>query len=124
MHMDPLMPLIVGAVFCLLVIGLVMARFRRPPIIGYILAGILLGSYGFALIQDQAVIAHMGEFGVILLLFFVGMEVPLATLLRHWLVSGAGTLLQILLSVGLIWSIGTFLEWPCPASCCSDSLSA
>lgn len=112
MHMDPLMPLIVGAVFCILVIGLVMAKFRQPPIIGYILAGILLGPYGFALIQDQAVIARMGEFGVILLLFFVGMEVPLATLLRHWFVSGAGTLLQISLSVGLTWAIGTFLEWP------------
>lgn len=112
MHMDPLIPGIVGAAFCILVIGFVMERFKQPSVIGYILAGIVLGPQGLALIQDQAVIARMGEFGVILLLFFVGMEVPLATLLKHWLVSGLGTLLQIVLSLGCTWAIGTFFGWP------------
>lgn len=58
-------------------VGLFLKKLKQPYIIGYILVGILIGNSGFGLIQSSETIQNIGELGLILLLFFVGMEISL-----------------------------------------------
>ncbi len=114
MHMDPLLPALVAAAFGILLIGAVSRRFKQPHVVGYLIAGILLGPHGVSLLEEPLVLARMGEIGVLLLLFFVGMEVDLRRLVTGWRVSVIGTALQILLSIGCIAVFGHLLGWSLP----------
>jgi len=112
MHLDPILPSLVGAVLVVLLLGLALRSVRQPYVIGYLIAGILLGPHGLALMEDQILLDRLGAIGVVLLLFFVGMEVSPRKLIDSWKVAVIGTLLQILISVGCVWPLGLFLEWP------------
>lgn len=110
--MDPAIPLVVTVALVILAVVLVLARLRQPYVVGYILAGVLLGPFGFALISDDQTIARVGSFGVLMLVFFIGMELPLKSMVKHWHAPIAGTSLQILISLGCVWLIGLVLDWP------------
>ena len=111
MHLDPILPRIVAAVFVLLLLGLGLRRFRQPHVIVYLLAGVALGPDGLGLFTDKVALSRVGDLGVVLLLFFVGMEVSVRRLLQSWRVSVVGTLLQILASVGCVAMIGWLRDW-------------
>lgn len=111
MHMHPLLPALVASIFVVLLVGAVIRRLGQPHVIAYILVGVVLGPSGLDLFDGHAV-ALIGEFGVILLLFFVGMEVNLARLVTGWRVSVIGTVLQVLLSVAAVAAIGAGFDWP------------
>jgi glutathione-regulated potassium-efflux system ancillary protein KefC len=49
-------------------------RLRLGAVLGYLLAGLLIGPWGLRLILDAEVILHFAEFGVVLLLFLIGLE--------------------------------------------------
>ncbi len=91
--------LVMGAA---LLCGLGMRRLGQPPIVGYILAGVLLGPSGFALVGDRATVGFLAELGVLLLLFLVAMEMSLYAFREVWKVSAAATALQIAISVALL----------------------
>jgi monovalent cation:H+ antiporter-2, CPA2 family len=65
-----------------LVIIFLFRKFNLPSIIGFLLAGIIIGPYGTRLITEVEQIEVMAEIGVILLLFTIGLEVSFKTLLR------------------------------------------
>ncbi len=92
-------------------IGAILRYFRQPYVIAYILAGVLLGKHGLQILTDQNVIHILGEFGLILLLFFIGMETNLLHLIKNWKVPIFGTLAQIIGSILLVGLLGWFLEW-------------
>lgn len=114
MHVDPLIPPLVGLIAAILVIGLMLQLLRQPQLVGYIISGVAIGPSGFALLTDQALIEHLGAIGVTLLLFFVGMEVSPNQLTRGWRIAVGGTMLQIGGSVALTWAIGLWLGWELP----------
>ncbi len=60
----------------------VLDRLRLPPLIGYLLAGVLLGPHGLAFVKDVDTVEALAQVGVVLLLFTVGLELPLSTLRR------------------------------------------
>jgi CPA2 family monovalent cation:H+ antiporter-2 len=81
--------LLVGAAFVFVTIC---SRIGVPGIVGYILAGIVIGPAGLGLIAESAALSSIGEIGVILLLFALGLEFSfekLVTLRKH--VFGLGT---------------------------------
>jgi CPA2 family monovalent cation:H+ antiporter-2 len=92
--------------------GTLMTRLRQPAIVGYILAGILLGPSGLKLIQDREQVGALAELGVLLLLYFVGMELSLRNFRRAWRIAVFSTLLQIGVSVGLVMALTRFFGWP------------
>jgi len=94
-------------IICLIIL---LRFFKQPYIIAYILAGVLLGEHGFNIIEDEARVQHAGEFGLILLLFFIGMEISLPNLLKTWKVATIGTMIQILSSVSFVALIGPFFN--------------
>ncbi|WP_319519420.1 cation:proton antiporter [uncultured Martelella sp.] len=57
--------------------GLGFLWLRQPPLVGFILAGILLGPTGMGLIANNDSVAFLGEMGVVVLLFFIGMELSI-----------------------------------------------
>ena len=95
----------------IVLLGAVLRYFKQPYIIAYILAGVLLGDYGFGIITDQKLITTMGDIGLILLMFFIGMEISLPGLIKNWKVAVLGTFVQIIASILLVALIGYFLTW-------------
>ncbi|MCY4191243.1 MAG: cation:proton antiporter [Rhodospirillaceae bacterium] len=96
--------------------GLFMTRIRQPAIVGYILAGVLLGPSGFQLVEDRGSVEVLAELGVLMLLFLVGMELSLRGFKAIWKVAVGATLLQIVLAVGLMLLFGQIGGWPTQVS--------
>lgn len=110
MHYDPILLQFVGALLVILGMALLSRLLNQPHVVGYILAGVLLG--GFDFFRQDELVSRMGEIGVVLLLFFVGMETTPRQLLDRWRVTFLGTSLQIAASVGLMFAVGAWLDWP------------
>lgn len=109
---DPILMSFVVLAICIICVGLLLRKIKQPYIVAYIIAGLLLGSHGLGVVTDDSLIASLGSFGLILLLFFIGMEISLPSLIANWKVSLFGTLAQVLLSIAAVWVIGVFLAWP------------
>ena len=86
-------------------------RLGLGAVIGYLLAGVLIGPWGLALIREHEEILHVGELGVVLLLFIVGLELQPS---RLWAlrrpVFGLGGL-QVLLTGGAVMAVMQWLGW-------------
>jgi CPA2 family monovalent cation:H+ antiporter-2 len=86
----------------------ILHRFRIPSIVGFLMAGIIMGPYGFELVSDVHVVEVLAEIGVILLLFTIGMEFSLGNLYTlRYTVFGGGHI-QVLLTTGIIALISYF----------------
>ncbi len=112
MHFDPILLKLVGCLLVILIVVLITRRLQQPHVVGYLLSGIVLGPAGFGLLEDPETLARVGEFGVVLLLFFVGMETTPHRLLASWRITFIGTTAQILGCVALMGLIGWWLHWP------------
>jgi monovalent cation:H+ antiporter-2, CPA2 family len=91
--------------------GLGLARLKQPPILGYILAGILLGPSGMGLIQSREQVGLLAELGVLLLLFVVGMDLSLRTFKKVWIVSTLCTVILIAFSVLITALLAKCFGW-------------
>ncbi|MGE5478742.1 MAG: monovalent cation:proton antiporter-2 (CPA2) family protein, partial [Bacteroidales bacterium] len=94
-----------------LMCGVVMTRFRQPAIVGYILAGVVLGPSGLRLVSNEDAIGTLAEFGVLMLLFVVGLELDIRRFVQGWRVALFTTALQIAGSVGTALLLRQFLGW-------------
>ncbi len=93
--------------------GLVARRLNQPLILGYILAGIVVGPYtGGITVADVDHIENLAEIGVALLLFSLGLEFSLKQIIPIKRIALGGTALQALLTVVLGFAIGHFMGWP------------
>ncbi|MFH2045811.1 MAG: cation:proton antiporter [Pseudomonadota bacterium] len=99
--------IIVAAFLC----GLVMQRLKQPLILGYIVAGIILGPHTGGLISNIPEIKLLAEIGIALLLFALGLEFSLKDLKPVKKVALIGTPIQIILTVGLGFGIGHLMGW-------------
>ena len=111
MHTDPLISTFVMSILAILILSIIMKRLKQPYLLVYILAGIILGPNVLGIISDQVTLTRLGAFGVVFLLFFVGMEVSPQRLVENWLISFVGTLLQVFISVLVVAMIGIYLQW-------------
>ena len=85
-------------------------RFRSSPILGYLAAGIVIGPHGFSLIDDTEAAHTLAEFGVVFLLFMIGLELSFERLRALGSkVFGLGSL-QVAITgtiIGaIVWSLG------------------
>jgi len=92
-------------------LGLLLKRLHQPYLIGYIVIGILLGPFGMDTFKSQEQIVFLGEIGIILLFFFIGMEISLPVFIQRWRVAVLGTLAQIVVSVAVVYTIGLYFDW-------------
>ena len=92
-------------------LSIIFKRFKLPYIVAYIVAGLILGPSGFDVIHEKSNIQFFGELGLILLLFFIGMEIKLPDFIKSWKISLFGTLGQIVLSLFLTFWVGWLFNW-------------
>lgn len=95
-------------VFAAFVLVTICSRSGVPSIVGYILAGIVIGPAGLGLIADSAALSRIGEIGVVLLLFALGLEFSfgnLVTLRKHVLGLGAVQVAVTTTTVSLVASL-------------------
>lgn len=91
--------------------GLILARFKQPPILGYILTGVLLGPSVFELISNRGSVEILAELGVLLLLFVVGMELNLRSFKKVWKTATFCTLSQIIISSLIAVLLSLYYGW-------------
>jgi CPA2 family monovalent cation:H+ antiporter-2 len=85
-------------------------HFRIPSLVGFLVAGVVIGPYGIGIIRDTHAVELLAEIGVILLLFTVGIEFSIARLLRMKKAVVAGGGLQMLLTTGFVVAAGFFVS--------------
>ena len=86
------------AVALALVGGMLAVRLRQPPIVGYLLAGVVIGPFTPGFVGDAGSINELAEIGVVLLLFALGVEFSLRELAPVRRVAVPGAILQVLIT--------------------------
>mgnify|MGYP002382312131 FL=1 len=97
-------------------------RLKLVPIVGFLLAGVLIGPNALAIVKDQALVDATAEIGVILLLFTIGIEFSLEKLAKIQRLIFGGGMMQVGFSVaatafvlsafGVDWKAGIFTAIP------------
>ncbi|MEQ1899290.1 MAG: YbaL family putative K(+) efflux transporter [Devosia sp.] len=109
-HDTPLISTIVAGLVLAFIFGTIANRFRMPPLVGYLIAGVVVGPYTPGFVANSEIASELSEIGVILLMFGVGLNFSLNDLLHVQAVAVPGALLRILggtaMGIGLAWLMG------------------
>src|SRR6476620_7132988 len=113
MHSLPLLNTIAAAFAAAWVLGIITQKLRLSPIVGYLLAGVVIGPYTPGFVGDAHLATQLAEVGVILLMFGVGLHFHLGDLLsvRNVAVPGAigqslvATLLGLIVAMAFGWQM-------------------
>jgi len=90
----------------------VFQRLRQPVVLGYIIAGLIVGPHvPIPLVADPVVVQTLSELGVILLMFSLGLEFSLRRLAEVGPTAGLTALLETSFMIWLGFTIGRFLGW-------------
>src|SRR5688572_25432146 len=84
---------------------------RQSLLIGYIVAGVLIGPYTPGFVADQQAVASLADIGIVFLLFAVGLHLSLRDLVRTGPVAIVGGLVQVILILGLGYGAGLAFGW-------------
>lgn len=109
-HDTPLIATIVAGLGLAFIFGALANRFRIPPLVGYLVAGVLVGPNTPGFVADAGLANELAEIGVILLMFGVGLHFSLKDLLSVRAIAVPGAIVQIgfatALGAGLAWMLG------------------
>ncbi len=110
--LNPLQPVLILLATAVLAV-VVFRMLRLPPMLGYLLAGVIIGPHALGWISETDETRHLAEFGVVFLMFSIGLEFSLSKLLTmRRIVFGFGTaqvIVSILLVTVIVWMLG--LDW-------------
>lgn len=107
----PLLQDIAVILGCSVVVLSVFHRLGFPPIVGFLLTGILIGPHGLGLVRSEHDVETLAEIGVILLLFTIGLEFSLRDMLRARKAVLLGGGLQVGLTIGVTLLIALGFGW-------------
>src|SRR5574343_1431270 len=99
-----------------LVFGFVAERIKLPALVGYLLAGILIGPATPGFVADLHVASQLSEIGVMLLMFGVGLHFSLDDLLSVKRIALPGAVVQMGLATALGFGLGHWWGWAPGAS--------
>jgi CPA2 family monovalent cation:H+ antiporter-2 len=94
-----------------LVLGFAAARLRMPPLVGYLVAGILIGPATPGFVADVGLAAQLAEIGVMLLMFGVGLHFSLDDLMAVKRIAVPGAIFQIVVATALGMLAATSWGW-------------
>ena len=109
-HIDTLTAIAMMTMAALLC-GLFLIRLRQPAIVGYIIAGIVLGPTGLKMVSNTETVQVLAELGVIMLLFLIGMELNLRSFKAVYKVALLTAGLQIAMAIGAFYLVGHLRDW-------------
>jgi CPA2 family monovalent cation:H+ antiporter-2 len=109
-HHTSLIATIVAGLTLAFAFGVIANRLRLSPLVGYLLAGVLIGPFTPGYVADQSLAPQLAEIGVILLMFGVGLHFSLSDLMAVKAIAVPGAVVQIaiatLLGMALAWALG------------------
>ena len=111
MHSTALMSTIVMGLVLAFGFGLLAQRLRMSPLVGYLVAGILMGPFTPGFVGDQNIADQLAEIGVILLMFGVGLHFSLDDLLSVRGIAIPGAVAQLAAATVLGMGMAHFLGW-------------
>lgn len=111
-HHMPLITMLVSGIGLAFILGSIANRLKISPLVGYLLAGVMLSPLTPGITADSQIAAELAEVGVILLMFGVGLHFSIKDLLSVKAIAVPGAVAQItlatLMGMGLAWLMG----WP------------
>jgi monovalent cation:H+ antiporter-2, CPA2 family len=110
-HAVPLITTIAAAFGCALILGFIAAKMKLPALVGYLLAGIIIGPYSPGFTANSEIAAQLAEIGVMLLMFGVGLHFSLDHLWEVRKVALPGALLQIIVATTLGACLALMWGW-------------
>src|SRR3990172_6557144 len=111
LHVPPLVSTIAIGLVLAFAFGVLANRCKLPPLVGYLVAGILIGPFTPGYVADQNIANQLAEVGVILLMFGVGLHFSLKDLLSVRAIAITGALAQGLIATPLGMVVGWMLGW-------------
>jgi monovalent cation:H+ antiporter-2, CPA2 family len=111
-HETALIVTIAAGIGLAFLLGLAVTRIRLPPLVGYLLAGVLVGPFTPGYVADTHLAQQLAEIGVILLMFGVGIHFSLSDLLAVRRIALPGALAQIGLATLLGTALARMWGWP------------
>ncbi len=115
-HDTPLIATIVVGIGLAFVFGLIAQRLRLSPLVGYLVAGVVVGPFTPGFVADQHLATELSEIGVILLMFGVGLHFSLKDLLSVRAIAVPGAVVQMGAATAMGLGLGTLMGWTVPAS--------
>lgn len=94
-----------------LVLGFLAARLRLPALVGYLIAGVIIGPFTPGFVADAGIAAQLAEIGVMLLMFGVGLHFSLDDLLAVRRIALPGALVQMAVATLLGGALATWWGW-------------
>ncbi|MFC3913210.1 YbaL family putative K(+) efflux transporter [Pseudaeromonas sharmana] len=123
-HSLPLITTLVGSLLMAFVFGMLAHRLKLSPMVGYLLAGVLVGPFTPGYVADADIAPELAELGVILLMFGVGLHFSLRDLMAVKRIAVPGAIVQIAIATLLGALLATLLGWsPLAATLFGLSLS-
>jgi monovalent cation:H+ antiporter-2, CPA2 family len=110
------MPALAGIAILAILFLYISQALRLPSIVSFLVIGMLAGPYGLGLISDESSIETVGEIGIMLLLFTIGLEFSFDKLLRSWRIVIIGGLIQLCTTIVAITFVAYFLGVPFSAA--------
>lgn len=111
-HEATLIPTIAAAFALAMIFGFVAARLKMPPLVGYLVAGIIIGPHTRGFVGDVALASELADVGVILLLFGIGLHFSIDDLVSVRGVALPGALIQVPLAAAAGTALAILWHWP------------
>jgi CPA2 family monovalent cation:H+ antiporter-2 len=108
-HDDSLIVILVAGFVMAFVFGMLAIRLKLSPLVGYLLAGVVVGPFTPGMVADSSLANQLAEIGVILLMFGVGLHFSPKDLLKVRRVAVPGALVQIVVATALGWGVGRLI---------------
>jgi CPA2 family monovalent cation:H+ antiporter-2 len=110
-HDTSLISTIVAGLVMAFVFAAIATRLRQPPLVGYLLAGVMVGPFTPGFVADQALVPQLAEIGVILLMFGVGLNFSPRDFQAVRGIAVTGALVQIAFATLLGSGLGLLMGW-------------
>jgi CPA2 family monovalent cation:H+ antiporter-2 len=95
-----------------LIFGFIAARLRLPALVGYLVAGVVIGPATPGFVADAQIAAQLADIGVMLLMFGVGLHFSIGDLLAVRRIAAPGAILGMLVATSLGAGLATLWGWP------------
>jgi CPA2 family monovalent cation:H+ antiporter-2 len=112
MHDLPLVSTIAAGLGGAFVLGLICSKLRIPPIVGYLMVGIIIGPHTPGFVADLKLAEQLAEIGIVLLMFGVGLHFSIKDLMEVKRIAVPGAIFQMAAAIAMGVGLSHLWDWP------------